>query len=296
MGHLSTHVLDTMNGCPAAGMRVTLEAIDADGSARTIKTLTLNNDGRNDGGPLLVLAGPGTGKTTTLVEAAVSRVGRAIPVDQLLMLTFSRRAAGELRDRVTARLGGTLREPIARTLYADAAQTRWTQALADLGMTQQAIDRLTRSPDAGRVCTTLDVLTRLAPDAEALLGGLITALDPDTEPASALLSGARAYLDRHGDEARDIGAVPDAKGLDPAGRDLLAQVNQLIDERLHALTDAALLTHPHWLDRLGPEPVSPAAHAAWLAEITTTSAHHDRVPAGAATPSAGLSPSRPISR
>ena len=53
MGHLSTHVLDTMNGCPAAGMRVTLEALDADGGARTIKTLTLNSDGRNDGGPLL---------------------------------------------------------------------------------------------------------------------------------------------------------------------------------------------------------------------------------------------------
>jgi 5-hydroxyisourate hydrolase len=53
MGHLSTHVLDTMNGCPAAGMRVTLEALDADGSARTVKTLTLNSDGRNDGGPLL---------------------------------------------------------------------------------------------------------------------------------------------------------------------------------------------------------------------------------------------------
>ncbi|NIA52163.1 hydroxyisourate hydrolase [Massilia sp. TW-1] len=53
MGHLSTHVLDTMNGCPAAGMRVTLEALDGNGGARTIKTLTLNSDGRNDGGPLL---------------------------------------------------------------------------------------------------------------------------------------------------------------------------------------------------------------------------------------------------
>jgi 5-hydroxyisourate hydrolase len=53
MGHLSTHVLDTMHGCPAAGMRVTLEALAADGSARTVRTLTLNGDGRNDGGPLL---------------------------------------------------------------------------------------------------------------------------------------------------------------------------------------------------------------------------------------------------
>ena len=57
------------------------------------------------GGPLLVLAGPGTGKTTTLVEAAVARVEAGVPVDDILMLTFSRRAAGELRDRVTARLG-----------------------------------------------------------------------------------------------------------------------------------------------------------------------------------------------
>jgi superfamily I DNA/RNA helicase/RecB family exonuclease len=72
------------------------------------------------GGPLLVLAGPGTGKTTTLVEAAVARVRAGRPVEEILMLTFSRRAAGELRDRVTARLGGTVREPIARTLHSYA--------------------------------------------------------------------------------------------------------------------------------------------------------------------------------
>jgi superfamily I DNA/RNA helicase/RecB family exonuclease len=72
------------------------------------------------GGPLLVLAGPGTGKTTTLVEAAVARVEAGVPVEHILMLTFSRRAAGELRDRVTARLGRTVREPIARTLHSYA--------------------------------------------------------------------------------------------------------------------------------------------------------------------------------
>ena len=72
------------------------------------------------GGPLLVLAGPGTGKTTTLVEAVVARVRAGVAVDEMLMLTFSRRAAGELRDRVTARLGSTVREPIARTLHSYA--------------------------------------------------------------------------------------------------------------------------------------------------------------------------------
>jgi superfamily I DNA/RNA helicase/RecB family exonuclease len=72
------------------------------------------------GGPLLVLAGPGTGKTTTLVETAVARVEAGVPIEQLLMLTFGRRAAGELRDRVTARLGGTVREPVARTFHSYA--------------------------------------------------------------------------------------------------------------------------------------------------------------------------------
>ncbi|HSY14706.1 MAG TPA: ATP-dependent DNA helicase [Jatrophihabitantaceae bacterium] len=72
------------------------------------------------GGPLLVLAGPGTGKTTTLVETAVARVEAGVPVEHILMLTFSRRAAGELRDRVTARLDRTVREPVARTLHSYA--------------------------------------------------------------------------------------------------------------------------------------------------------------------------------
>lgn len=52
MGHLSTHVLDTMNGCPAAGMQVQLQRIEG-GIATTLKTFNLNADGRNEGGPLL---------------------------------------------------------------------------------------------------------------------------------------------------------------------------------------------------------------------------------------------------
>lgn len=56
-------------------------------------------------GPLLVLGGPGTGKTTTLAEAAVARVRRGTAPERVLVLTFSRRAAVELRDRMAARLG-----------------------------------------------------------------------------------------------------------------------------------------------------------------------------------------------
>lgn len=48
---LSTHVLDTMHGAPAAGMEVTLYEIKA-GNAREVKRFHLNRDGRNPDGLL----------------------------------------------------------------------------------------------------------------------------------------------------------------------------------------------------------------------------------------------------
>ena len=60
MGHLSTHVLDTMHGCPAAGMAVTLQRVDGE-RAETIKSLALNADGRADG-PLLDAAAMAAGR------------------------------------------------------------------------------------------------------------------------------------------------------------------------------------------------------------------------------------------
>ncbi|MDT3396971.1 ATP-dependent DNA helicase [Streptomyces sp. B1866] len=55
------------------------------------------------GGPLLVLAGPGTGKTTTLVEAVWRRIRDGADPERILVLTFSRKAAVDLRDRMAAR-------------------------------------------------------------------------------------------------------------------------------------------------------------------------------------------------
>ncbi|MFD3664154.1 ATP-dependent helicase [Streptomyces sp. NPDC058659] len=69
------------------------------------------------GGPLLVLAGPGTGKTTTLVEAVATRMERGADPERLLVLTFSRKAAVELRDRMATRLGGR-RPPQATTFHS----------------------------------------------------------------------------------------------------------------------------------------------------------------------------------
>ncbi|SRR5581483_11895170 len=46
---LSTHVLDTVKGCPAAGMKIELRSLDTN---ELIKSVVTNSDGRTDG-PML---------------------------------------------------------------------------------------------------------------------------------------------------------------------------------------------------------------------------------------------------
>ncbi|MGW3354092.1 UvrD-helicase domain-containing protein [Streptomyces bungoensis] len=68
-------------------------------------------------GPLLVLAGPGTGKTTTLVESVAARIARGGDPERILVLTFSRKAAVDLRDRMALRIGAA-RAPRATTFHS----------------------------------------------------------------------------------------------------------------------------------------------------------------------------------
>ncbi|MFI6762912.1 ATP-dependent helicase [Micromonospora sp. NPDC050417] len=75
-------------------------------------------------GPLLVLGGPGTGKTSTLVESVVARVTEGTDPEQILVLTFGRRSATALRHRIEARVTGVaarvMHEPLVRTFPAYA--------------------------------------------------------------------------------------------------------------------------------------------------------------------------------
>nr|WP_236718595.1 ATP-dependent DNA helicase [Actinoplanes sp. TFC3] len=72
-------------------------------------------------GPLLVVGGPGTGKTTILVEAVAERIAAGVDPERILVLTFGRRGAMALRDRIEARISGpTYHEPLVRTFHAYA--------------------------------------------------------------------------------------------------------------------------------------------------------------------------------
>src|SRR6516165_5312969 len=96
------------------------------------------------GGPLLVLAGPGTGKTTTIVAAVADRIeNRGIEPERILVLTFSRKAAAELRERITARLHRTTREPLAVTFHSYA----YALARREFGLAGDEPPRLLSAPE-----------------------------------------------------------------------------------------------------------------------------------------------------
>ena len=67
MGRLTTHVLDTAAGCPAAGLRIDLYGCD-DAARRLITSVTTNDDGRVDG-PLLEGAAFGGGRYQLVFHA-----------------------------------------------------------------------------------------------------------------------------------------------------------------------------------------------------------------------------------
>lgn len=57
------------------------------------------------GSPFLLQAGPGTGKTRTLVNRVLGLLTEGVDLSTITILTFSNRAAGEVADRVAARAG-----------------------------------------------------------------------------------------------------------------------------------------------------------------------------------------------
>ena len=70
------------------------------------------------GSPIVVQGGPGTGKTTVLIEAALSRIQEGQNPDSILLLTYGRERASELRDAIALRTTKTMYEPLARTFHS----------------------------------------------------------------------------------------------------------------------------------------------------------------------------------
>ncbi|GAB2856919.1 ATP-dependent DNA helicase [Streptomyces deserti] len=152
-------------------------------------------------GPLLVLAGPGTGKTTTLVESVAARIARGGDPERILVLTFSRKAAVELRDRMAMRIGAA-RAPQATTFHSFCYAL--VRAHQDSDLFVEPL-RLLSGPEQD---VTVRELLAGQPDLERL--GLAHVRWPDELRACLTTRGfadeVRAVLAR----SRELGLGPDA--------------------------------------------------------------------------------------
>ncbi|MFE5818247.1 ATP-dependent helicase [Streptomyces sp. NPDC056479] len=152
-------------------------------------------------GPLLVLAGPGTGKTTTLVESVAARIARGGDPERILVLTFSRKAAVELRDRMALRMGAA-RAPQATTFHSFCYALVRAHQHSDLFAEPL---RLLSGPEQD---VTVRELLAGQPDLERL--GLAHVRWPDDLRACLTTRGfadeVRAVLAR----SRELGLGPDA--------------------------------------------------------------------------------------
>jgi len=182
-------------------------------------------------GPLLIVAGPGTGKTRTLTHLLAHRVrDLGIPPDRCLALTFTRRATAEMRDRL-------------RALVPEHADRMLVTTFHGLGLrlVRELHDRLGLPADV-RVAdeaTRLELLRELTGSDDGLrrTAARLSRIPPteaDVAPSRRLFGGIRLSEAKHGrDEVGDLATRYDAALRDRG----LVDLDDLVTLPVRALGD-----------------------------------------------------------
>ncbi len=125
-------------------------------------------------GPLLVLAGAGSGKTRVITHRIARLVERGVPARAVVALTFTNKAAAEMRDRVARLLGGRWPNAAAEltvstfhsfglgVLTREARTTGSAFTIFDQGDQLGAVKTILRSIDAGKRFDAAAVLARIS--------------------------------------------------------------------------------------------------------------------------------------
>jgi DNA helicase-2/ATP-dependent DNA helicase PcrA len=157
-------------------------------------------------GPLLILAGAGSGKTRVIVHRIVYLIReRGVPPWQILAVTFTNKAAGEMRERVQQLLGGG-ELPLISTFHSACARIL-RREIRHLGY-------------EGNFTIYDDK------DAEKLLKEIITGLNLDEKRYPAKLFAAAI------DECKNAGRCPEDLAGDDYFQEKLSRVYAAYQERL----------------------------------------------------------------
>lgn len=190
------------------------------------------------GGALLVVGGPGTGKTTTLVESVAARVAGSGDLSDQLVLTWSRPAAQALRTRLVERVGRTQLAPKVMTIH---------------GLCHALVRRFTTGDPDEVVGPHVRLLT--APEQEFRVRELLAGHDKDewpqdlqaAAPTRAFAGEVRAVLARTRQLGMDPGEVVEAGRL--AGRPEWQAVGGFFDEYLDVLDAEGSLDYAELVHR-----------------------------------------------
>ncbi len=115
-------------------------------------------------GPLLVLAGPGSGKTRVVTQRIAHLISEGVPAERIVALTFTNKAADEMRRRVAALVGpqpvemGTFHRFAARLLRRHARQIGLTSdySILDPDDTSAVLKRAVKSLGLAATHTPVD--------------------------------------------------------------------------------------------------------------------------------------------
>jgi DNA helicase-2/ATP-dependent DNA helicase PcrA len=152
-------------------------------------------------GPLLILAGPGSGKTRVVTHRIANLLAHRIPARNILALTFTNKAAGEMRNRVAALAPGeavwtsTFHRFCARLLrqYASNAGLSENYTIYDTSDSHRALKRTLEELD---IDTTFYPVDRIASAISWAKNNLITAEQYEPRPGNPLGAIiARVYPD-----------------------------------------------------------------------------------------------------
>jgi Superfamily I DNA and RNA helicases len=164
-----------------------------DDAQRAVVGLPLGSSG-------VVVGAPGSGKTTALIERVAALVAAGVRPDEILVLTPSRAAATQLRDRLALAVRVPTPGALARSVAAFAYQIVRAHAVHSGGEPPQ----LLTGPDEDQLINDL-----LAGDAEDELAGEVRW--PPSLPAEVRgTRGFRAELRAFLSECTTLGIEPDA--------------------------------------------------------------------------------------